>query len=183
MAYVFADCELDCERRELRRNGTAIHLEPQVFDVLVHLVRNRDRVVTKDELLQAVWNGRVVSEDALTSRISAARRAIGDTGEDQQLIRTVPRRGFRFVGARPRAVDRWWDRAAAYSPSPGSYRKRLRSRPLVSCERPTACTWRWHRPAVDRPWSRPPIGSIISSSIGKVRCGRRCFSGWSGNAG
>ncbi|MDQ1452085.1 MAG: hypothetical protein QOK38_1951 [Acidobacteriaceae bacterium] len=98
MAYVFADCELDCERRELRRNGTAVHLEPQVFDVLVHLVNNHDRVVTKDELLQAVWNGRVVSEDALTSRISAARRAIGDTGEDQQLIRTVQRRGFRFVG-------------------------------------------------------------------------------------
>lgn len=97
MTYVFADCELDCQRRELRRNGTAVHLEPQVFDVLVYLVRSHDRVVTRDELLQAVWNGRVVSEDALTSRISAARRAIGDTGEDQQLIRTVQRRGFRFV--------------------------------------------------------------------------------------
>src|SRR5262245_51529349 len=98
MAYAFADCEIDCERRELHRNGTAVHLEQQVFDVLAHLVRNHDRIVTKDELLQAVWNGRVVSEDALTSRISAARRAVGDTGEDQQLIRTVPRRGFRFVG-------------------------------------------------------------------------------------
>ena len=98
MAYVFADCELDCERRELHRNGAPVHLEPQVFDVLVHLVKNHDRVVTKDELLQAVWNGRVVSEDALTSRIRSARRAIGDTGEDQQLIRTVQRRGFRFVG-------------------------------------------------------------------------------------
>jgi DNA-binding winged helix-turn-helix (wHTH) protein/pimeloyl-ACP methyl ester carboxylesterase len=98
MAYAFADCELDYERRELRRNGTAVHLEPQVFDVLVHLVRNNDRVVTRDELLQAVWNGRSVSEDALTSRISAARRAIGDSGEDQQIIRTVQRRGFRFVG-------------------------------------------------------------------------------------
>src|SRR5262245_31981601 len=98
MAYVFADCELDCDRRELRRGGTAVHLEPQVFDVLLHLVRNHDRVVTKDDLLQAVWNGRVVSEDALTSRIGAARRAIGDTGEQQRLLRTVPRRGFRFVG-------------------------------------------------------------------------------------
>ena len=98
MAYLFADCELDCERRELRRGGTAVHLEPQVFDVLVHLVQSHDRVVTKDELLQAVWNGRVVSEDALTSRIGAVRRAIGDTGERQQLLRTVPRRGFRFVG-------------------------------------------------------------------------------------
>jgi DNA-binding winged helix-turn-helix (wHTH) protein/alpha-beta hydrolase superfamily lysophospholipase len=97
MLYVFRDCELDCGRRELRRASKAVHVEPQVFDVLLHLVRNRDRVVSKDELLQAVWNGRVVSEDALTSRISAARRVIGDTGEEQQLIRTVPRRGFRFV--------------------------------------------------------------------------------------
>ena len=106
MAYVFADCELDCERRELRRDGTAVHLEPQVFDVLAQLVRNRNRVVSKDELLQAVWNGRIVSEDALTSRIGAARRAIGDTGEDQRLIRTVQRRGFRFVGdVRERPAD------------------------------------------------------------------------------
>lgn len=98
MVYVFGDCELDSERRDLRRHGTAVHVEPQVFDVLQYLVRNRDRVVTKDELLQAVWNDRVVSDDALTSRIGAARRAIGDTGEQQQLIRTLPRRGFRFVG-------------------------------------------------------------------------------------
>jgi DNA-binding winged helix-turn-helix (wHTH) protein/pimeloyl-ACP methyl ester carboxylesterase len=98
MVYVFADCALDCERRELRRDGKAVHVEPQVFDVLAHLVRNRDRVVNKDELLQAVWGGRLVSEDALTSRIRAARRAIGDTGERQHLILTMARRGFRFVG-------------------------------------------------------------------------------------
>jgi DNA-binding winged helix-turn-helix (wHTH) protein/pimeloyl-ACP methyl ester carboxylesterase len=98
MVYVFGDCELDSERRDLRRHGTAVHVEPQVFDVLQYLVRNGDRVVTKDELLQAVWNGRAVSDDALTSRIGAARRAIGDTGEQQRLIRTLPRRGFRFVG-------------------------------------------------------------------------------------
>src|SRR5262245_56817005 len=98
MVYLFGDCELDSERRDLRRHGTAVHVEPQVFDVLQYLVRNRDRVVTKDELLQAVWNGRAVSDDALTSRIGAARRAIGDTGEQQKLIRTLPRRGFRFVG-------------------------------------------------------------------------------------
>ena len=122
MAYVFADCELDCERLELRRNGTAIHLEPQVFDVLVHLVRNHDRVVTKDELLQAVWNGRVVSEDALTSRISAARRAIGDTGEDQQLIRTVQRRGFRFVG-HVGEQSTGGENGGGRHPSHGSYRK------------------------------------------------------------
>jgi DNA-binding winged helix-turn-helix (wHTH) protein/alpha-beta hydrolase superfamily lysophospholipase len=98
MVYLFRDCELDCGRRELRGASRSVHVEPQVFDVLLHLVRNRDRVVSKDELLDAVWNGRVVSEDTLTSRISAARRVIGDTGEEQQLIRTLPRRGFRFVG-------------------------------------------------------------------------------------
>jgi DNA-binding winged helix-turn-helix (wHTH) protein/pimeloyl-ACP methyl ester carboxylesterase len=118
MAYVFADCELDCERRELRRDGTAVHLEPQVFDVLVQLVTNRGRVVSKDELLQAVWNGRIVSEDTLTSRIRAARRAIGDTGEDQRLIRTVQRRGFRFIGdVRERPAD-LGTAATARAPAP-----------------------------------------------------------------
>jgi DNA-binding winged helix-turn-helix (wHTH) protein/pimeloyl-ACP methyl ester carboxylesterase len=97
MTFVFANCEIDCDRRELRRKGTVIHVEPQVFDVLVHLVRNRDRVVSRDELIRAVWGGRFVSEDTLTSRVSAARRAIGDTGAEQRLIRTMTRRGFRCV--------------------------------------------------------------------------------------
>ena len=98
MTFTFGNCEIDSDQLELRRDGVPIHVEPQVFDVLVYLVRHRERVVSKDELMQAVWDGRVVSDDALTSRISAARRAIGDTGGRQQLIRTVPRRGFRFVG-------------------------------------------------------------------------------------
>jgi pimeloyl-ACP methyl ester carboxylesterase/DNA-binding winged helix-turn-helix (wHTH) protein len=97
MIFVFGECEIDCQRRELRREGVFTHIEPQVFDVLVFLVRHRHRLVTKDELMQEVWNGRVVSEDTLTSRIGAARRAIGDDGGRQQLIRTMPRRGFRFV--------------------------------------------------------------------------------------
>ena len=98
MTFVFGNCEIHCDRRELHRNGSLIRVEPQVFDVLVHLVRHRDRVVSKEELIRAVWDGRVVSDDALTSRVSAARRAIGDTGAEQRLIRTVTRRGFRFVG-------------------------------------------------------------------------------------
>lgn len=98
MVFVFADCEIDCERRELRRQGVDIHVEPQVFDVLVQLLRNRDRVVSKEELIGAVWDGRSVSDDTITSRVSAARRAIGDSGAEQRLIRTVMRRGFRFVG-------------------------------------------------------------------------------------
>jgi TolB-like protein len=94
----FADFEIDVARRELRRAGAIVHLEPQVFDLLVHLVRNRDRIVSRDELIEAIWQGRIVSEAALSSRISAARRALGDSGNDQTLIRTLHKHGFRFVG-------------------------------------------------------------------------------------
>ncbi|MGY8666416.1 winged helix-turn-helix domain-containing tetratricopeptide repeat protein [Bradyrhizobium sp. UFLA05-109] len=98
MAFQFEDFSLDPERRELRRADSLIALEPQVFDLLMHLIRNRDRVVTRDNLLDAVWNGRVVSDSTLASRINAARRAINDTGDEQRLIRTVARKGVRFVG-------------------------------------------------------------------------------------
>ena len=97
MQFRFSDHILDVERRELRRNGQLVPMEPQVFDLLLHLLRNRDRVVTKDDLLTAVWDGRIVSESTLTSRINAARKAIGDSGVAQRLIRTVPRKGLRFV--------------------------------------------------------------------------------------
>jgi predicted ATPase len=96
--FAFGDCEVDIARRELRRGGSVVHVEPQVFDVLVHLIRCRDRVVGKEELFQGVWRGRIVSEDTLTSRISAARRAIGDSGARQSRLRTIARRGFRFCG-------------------------------------------------------------------------------------
>jgi TolB-like protein/Tfp pilus assembly protein PilF len=98
MLCSFGDCLLDVGRRELKRGAVLIPIEPQVFDVLVYLVRNRDRVVSKDDLLAAVWRGRIVSESTLTSRINSARAAIGDTGGDQRLIRTVARKGVRFVG-------------------------------------------------------------------------------------
>jgi TolB-like protein len=98
MIFVFGDCEIDVARRELRRGGSPCHVEPQVFDLLVHLITHRDRVVDKAELLDAVWGGRAVSESTLTSRISAARRAIGDSGDQQRWLRTVARRGFRFHG-------------------------------------------------------------------------------------
>jgi DNA-binding winged helix-turn-helix (wHTH) protein/pimeloyl-ACP methyl ester carboxylesterase len=98
MTFVFGDCKIDRERRELRRTGAIVHVEPQVFDLLLHVVRHRDRVVSKEELIRAVWNGRSISDDTLTSRVSAARRAIGDSGAEQRLIRTIARRGFRFVG-------------------------------------------------------------------------------------
>ncbi len=98
MYFRFADFEIDIARHELRRAGSAVHIEPQVFDLLVHLIRNRDRIVGKDELFDVVWEGRIVSEATLSSRISAARRALRDNGNDQSLIRTVFKRGFRFVG-------------------------------------------------------------------------------------
>ena len=95
----FADFELDVAQQELRRSGDIVHMEPQVFNLLLHLVRNRGRIVSKHELIETVWNGRIVSEAALSSRINAARKAIGDTGNDQLFIRTLHKRGFRFVGA------------------------------------------------------------------------------------
>lgn len=102
--FLFDDHVLDVERRELRRAGRLIAMEPQVFDLLVHLVRNRERVVSKDDLIEAVWHGRVVSESTLTSRINAVRKAVGDSGEAQRLIRTVQRKGIRFVGAVSEAI-------------------------------------------------------------------------------
>lgn len=98
MQLLFGDHILDPDRRELRRGSEPIAVEPQVFDLLIHLIRSRDRVVSKDDLIASVWDGRAVSESTLTSRINAARRAVGDSGEEQKLIRTIARRGFRFVG-------------------------------------------------------------------------------------
>jgi TolB-like protein/Tfp pilus assembly protein PilF len=98
LLYCFETYALDPERRELRRGGGLIPLEPQVFDLLVYLIENRDRVVSKDDLIASIWQGRIVSESTLTSRINAVRKAVGDTGEQQNLIRTVARKGIRFVG-------------------------------------------------------------------------------------
>ena len=94
---MFGDLVLDTERRELLRGGLQVAVQPQVFDLLLYLLGNRDHVVTKDELIAGVWGSRIVSDSTLTSRINAAREAIGDSGRDQRLIRTIPRKGFRFV--------------------------------------------------------------------------------------
>jgi TolB-like protein len=99
LLYIFEHFTLDVNRRELRRGGALTAIEPQVFDLLAHLICNRHRVVSKDDLLAAIWKGRIVSEATLDSRINAARRAIGDSGEQQRLIKTVARKGVRFVGA------------------------------------------------------------------------------------
>lgn len=99
MLYLFEDYLLDTERRELRRGSTLVSVEPQVFDLLAYLIQNRERVVSKDDLIATIWNGRVISESAVSTRINAARCAIDDSGEQQRLIRTFPRKGLRFVGA------------------------------------------------------------------------------------
>jgi DNA-binding winged helix-turn-helix (wHTH) protein len=96
--FRFSDHTLNVDRRELRRGRKAVAVEPQVFDLLVYLLHNRDHVVSKDDLIASVWGGRVVSDSTLTSRINAARKAVGDSGEEQRLIRTFAHKGFRFVG-------------------------------------------------------------------------------------
>ena len=98
MQFVFAEHTLDTDRRELRRGAEAVAVEPQVLDLLICLVENRNRVVTKDDLIASVWGGRIVSDATLTSRIYAARKAVGDSGQGQRLIRTVSRKGLRFIG-------------------------------------------------------------------------------------
>lgn len=104
MRYRFGTFVLVPETRELLAAGVARPIEPQVFDLLHHLVKERERVVATEELIEAVWNGRIVSDSAVSARISAARSAIGDDGARQQWIRTVPKRGFRFVGPVETAV-------------------------------------------------------------------------------
>lgn len=97
MRYLFEGYTFDIDRRELRRGADVVPVAPQVFDLLNYLISNRERVVTKDDLIRAVWKSRIITDAALTTRLNAVRSAIGDTGEKQHLIKTLPRRGFRFV--------------------------------------------------------------------------------------
>jgi DNA-binding winged helix-turn-helix (wHTH) protein len=99
MKYKFENYTLDVERRELHCDGIIRSVEPQVFDLLHFLIKNSDRVVSRENIFQAVWRGRIVSDAVLGTRINAARRAIGDDGTQQRLIKTLPRNGFRFTGA------------------------------------------------------------------------------------
>jgi TolB-like protein len=103
--FLFADYILDTGRRELRCGSESIAVEPQVLDLLIYLMENNDRVVSKDDLIASIWGGRIVSDTTLTSRIYAARRAVGDSGRNQKLIRTVARKGLRFVGEVTRLAD------------------------------------------------------------------------------
>src|SRR5215468_6905055 len=98
LLYLFDNYSLDTDRREIRHGTAVVPVEPQVFDLLEHLIRHRDRVVSKDDLIASIWQGRIVSESAISTQINAARCAIADDGEKQRLIKTIPRKGIRFVG-------------------------------------------------------------------------------------
>lgn len=153
MQIAFADCEMDLRRQELRRAGQVIHTEPQVFDLLLLLVRNRDRVVSKDELFGTIWNGRIVSEAALSSRINAARKAIGDDGDRQLLIRTIHKRGFRFVGEVRETV------AAAALPAGehGAAPRQLAQQPAAAVAGP---------PAAEAPVRKPSLAVMPFEDLG-----------------
>jgi pimeloyl-ACP methyl ester carboxylesterase/DNA-binding winged helix-turn-helix (wHTH) protein len=159
LIFVFEDCELDLDRFELRRAGQVRSVEPQVFDLLAVLIRERRRVVPKGELLDTVWGSRFVSESALTSRVKAARQAIGDDGRGQRLIRTVHGRGYQFVA--PVTEDVPSDEVAGLSSPPTqeirfcltddgtrlAYATSGAGRPLVK-----AANWLSH---LDYDWSSP----------------------------
>src|SRR5215468_6108811 len=98
LLYLFDNYSLDTDRREIRHGTAVVPVEPQVFDLLEHLIRHRDRIVSKDDLIASIWQGRIVSESAISTQINAARCAIADSGEQQRLIKTIPRKGLRFVG-------------------------------------------------------------------------------------
>ena len=123
MQFVFGECVLDTGRRELSRGSEAVAVGPQVFDLLIHLIENRDRVVSKDELFDVIWRGRTVSESTLTSHVNFARRAIGDTGEEQRLIRTIARKGFRFVGDVREAPSQDAEKSKVAETDPNSMRR------------------------------------------------------------
>ena len=131
MQFVFAGCVLDGDKREFTRHSEPVEMEPQVFDLLLYLLQNPDRVVSRDDLIAAVWHGRIVSESTLSTRITAVRKAIGDTGEDQILIRTYPRKGIRFVGDLQTIGG---DRPVERVPGPGGPPPSVQSAPPGSLE-------------------------------------------------
>ncbi len=131
MKLEFGEHMLDPDRRELTRGSEAIAVGPQVFDLLLHLLRNRERVVSKDDLIKEVWGGRIVSESTLTSHINAVRKAIGDSGGQQRLLRTLPRKGYRFVGdVRESAASARAD--PAERPEPAVWTLALPDRPSIA---------------------------------------------------
>jgi TolB-like protein/tetratricopeptide (TPR) repeat protein len=121
LKYFFDSFVFDPDRRELRQGDAVVAMQPQVFDLLEYLIRNRDRVVSKEDIFNSVWGGRIVSESSLTSRINAARAVLGDSGEEQRLLRTLPRKGIRFVGV---VREQGADAEAVLEPGPAAARSK-----------------------------------------------------------
>ncbi len=139
MLYSFEDFSLDTARRELRRCSALVSLQRQVFDVLEYLIRNRERVVSKDDLLAAIWNGRIVSESTLFTRINAARTAIGDSGEEQRLIRTAHGKGIRFVGVVGEEEETVRKLAAIFAADVEGYSRLMEQDEIGTLRQLTAC--------------------------------------------
>src|SRR6186713_1475620 len=160
--FNFDNQTLDTDRRELRRSGELVAMQPQVFDLLVHLLNHRDRVVSRDNLIALVWGGRIVSDSTLDSRINAARSAIGDNGKEQRLIRTIPRKGIRFVGAVNGPCD-----AQAASPAE-AVRPRL---PLTLPDRPAIAVLPFDNMSGDRDqeYFSDGISEDITTALSKLR--------------
>jgi len=139
LIYSFEDFSLDTARRELRRGDALIALQPQVFDLLEYSIRNRERVVSKDDLLAAVWNGRIISESTLSTRINAARSAIGDSGDEQRLLRTAHGKGIRFVGAVREEEETVRKLAAIFAADVAGYSRLMGQDEIGTLRRLTAC--------------------------------------------
>src|SRR6266511_4333847 len=164
--YRFAEFEIDLSQHELRRLGESVHIEPQVFDLIVHLVRNHNRIVSKDELIETIWNGRIISEAALSSRINGARRALADNGNDQALTPIIPE--SNRSGARPKRLPKRSISCRITFPSPAQTNSTVRLD-------------RWERRMQMRCWyfrtsSRWCTGPELPSSPSRSGC-LRCSAG------
>jgi TolB-like protein len=167
LLYLFEDYALDSNRRELRRGAALVSLEPQVFDLLEYLIRNRQRVVSKDDLLASIWDGRVVSESTLSNRINAVRSAVNDNGDEQRLIRTLPRKGIRFVGTVREEQE------PAGTGAPESAAEQPRSAPPVP-DRPSIAVLPFQNLSGD-PEQEYFADGVVEDIIGALSCMRWLF--------
>jgi len=163
MIYRFADCVLDIRRLSLMKGGEVVHVEPQVFDLLVLLARRAGETVTKDELIDSIWHGLNVSDATISARISVARSAVGDDGKTQAIIRTVARRGICMVAT----VEHDQPTVA------GSLPDRLSGRTSATPDHRTARRSRGPRRGRDHRWSGSATGSHILTSTATAASGDR----------
>lgn len=165
--FAFDAYTLDVARRELRRRAELVAVEPQVFDLLIYLIENRDRVVSKDDLIASVWGGRIVSDSTLTSRVFAARKAVGDSADEQRVIRTVPRKGFRFVAEVGDGADGVLPQKAPAAPRVVEPAPARTTGPGAGGESPAADM----TPAVQRRASLAVLPFADKSAVARVRGG------------